>query len=91
MTSAGGPTGGGTVFSLSFFPQLTITPFAAKIVLSWPTNYAGFDYSGYRLQSAINFSSPVWITNLTAPVVVNGQNTVTNQISGTQQFFRLSQ
>jgi hypothetical protein len=33
----------------------------------------------------------VWTTNSPAPVVANGQNTVTNPISGTQQFFRLTQ
>ena len=36
-------------------------------------------------------SLPVWTTNSPIPVVVNGLNTVTNPISGTQQFFRLSQ
>jgi hypothetical protein len=30
-------------------------------------------------------------TNSPAPVVVNGQNTVTNPITGNQQFFRLGQ
>jgi hypothetical protein len=34
---------------------------------------------------------PVWATISPPPVVLNGQNTVTNPISGTQQFFRLSQ
>jgi hypothetical protein len=43
------------------------------------------------LQSTTNVFSPVWTTNLPAPVTVNGLNTVTNPISGTQQFFRLSQ
>lgn len=58
----------------------------------WPTNYAGFDYSGYILQSTTNLgSSGVWTANSPAPVVVNGQKTVTNPISGTQQFFRLNQ
>jgi hypothetical protein len=38
-----------------------------------------------------NLSSSVWTSVSTAPVVINGQNTVTNPISGTQQFFRLSQ
>jgi hypothetical protein len=33
----------------------------------------------------------VWTTNSTAPVVISGQNTVTNPISGTQKFYRLSQ
>jgi uncharacterized repeat protein (TIGR03803 family) len=81
----------GTVFSISFTPQLTIVPSAVNVILTWPTNYAGFDYTGYTLQSTTKLASPAWTTNLPAPVVVNGQNTVTNPISGTQQFFRLSQ
>jgi uncharacterized repeat protein (TIGR03803 family) len=83
--------GNGTVFSISFTPQLSITQAGTKVILTWPTNYAGFDYTGYTLQSTTNLNSPVWATNSTAPVVVNGQNTVTNPISGLQQFFRLSQ
>jgi uncharacterized repeat protein (TIGR03803 family) len=86
-TSAGGPHGGGTVFSISFLPQLTITPFRSNIILTWPTNYAGFDYTGYHLQSTTNLASSVWTTNLT--VGVNGQNSVTNLVSGTE-FFRLN-
>jgi hypothetical protein len=55
--------------------------------LTWPTNAAGF-----TLQFTTNLgSSAVWTTNSPAPVVVNGQNTVTNPISGAQQFYRLSQ
>jgi uncharacterized repeat protein (TIGR03803 family) len=89
-TYSGGTSGNGTVFSLSFRPQLTIIPSAAGVVLSWPTNYAGFDYTGYTLQSTTNLgSAAVWTTNSPAPVVVNGQNTVTNPITGTQNFFRL--
>jgi uncharacterized repeat protein (TIGR03803 family) len=90
-TFSGGAYGDGAVFSLSFRPQPTIIPSGPKMILTWPTNYAGFDYSGYILQSTANLVSPVWSTNLPSPVVVNGQNTVTNPISGTQQFFRLSQ
>ena len=90
--SDGGSSGNGTVFSLSFAPQLTIIPSGANVILTWPTNVAGFDYTGYTLQSTTNLvSSAVWTTNSPAPVVVNGQNTVTNPISGTQQFYRLSQ
>jgi len=63
----------------------------ARVILSWPTNYAGFDYSGYTLQATTNLASPGWTTNLPAPVVVNGQYTVTNRLSGTRQFYRLSQ
>jgi uncharacterized repeat protein (TIGR03803 family) len=84
-------TANGTIFSISFTPQLTITPSGSNAILTWPTNYAGFDYTGFTLQSTTNLLSPKWTTNLPAPVVVNGQNTITNPLSGTQQFFRLSQ
>jgi uncharacterized repeat protein (TIGR03803 family) len=84
--SRGGSSGNGTIFSISLLPQLTITPSGSSVVLAWPTNFTSF-----TLQSTTNLASPIWTTNLPAPVVVNGQNTVTNPISGTQRFFRLSQ
>jgi uncharacterized repeat protein (TIGR03803 family) len=87
--SEGGMFGGGTIFSIALAanpPQLTITPVGANVVLSWPTNFTGF-----TLQCTTNLSSPVWITNLPAPVVVTGLNIVTNPVSGRKQFFRLSQ
>jgi uncharacterized repeat protein (TIGR03803 family) len=88
-TGRGGTGGSGTIFSISLpanGPQLTIASAGQNVVLSWPTNTTGF-----TLESATNSTSPLWTTNLPAPVVVNGQNTVTNPISGTQQFYRLSQ
>ena len=89
-TRYGGENNKGTVFSLSLPiapPQLTIIPSGANVILTWPTNAAGF-----TLQSTTNLgSSAVWITNSPAPVIVNGQNTVTNPITGAQQFYRLSQ
>jgi uncharacterized repeat protein (TIGR03803 family) len=90
-TGVGGRYGSGTVFSILMQPQLTIIPSGPNLVLSWPTNYAGFDYTRYALQSSTSLGSPVWNTNLRAPVVVNGLNTVTNPISGVQEFFRLRQ
>jgi uncharacterized repeat protein (TIGR03803 family) len=88
----GGSSGNGTVFSLSFAPQLAIVPAGANVVLSWPTNVAGFDYTGYALQSTTNLVSPAVWTNISpAPVILNGQNMVTNPISGAQQFYRLIQ
>ncbi len=100
-SSAGGAYGNGTVFSLSFpSPQLTILPSGTNVNLTWPSGVAGtwpsgvvgFSYSGYTLQSTTNLgSSAVWATNSPGPVVVNGQNVVTNSITGSQQFFRLSQ
>ena len=88
---SGGSSGNGTVFSLSFpLPQLTITTSGTSVILSWPANVAGFDYTGYTLQSTTNLVSPVvWSTNSPAPVVIAGQNTVTNPITDPQQFYRL--
>jgi hypothetical protein len=84
--------GSGTVFSLSFPPQPTVIPSGGNLILTWPTNYAGFDYSGFTVQSTTNLGpSAVWTTNSPAPIVVNGQNTVTIPMTGSQQFFRLSQ
>jgi len=91
----GGSSGVGTVFSLSLpVPPLllTIIPSGTNVILTWPTNVAGFDFSGYTLQSTGDLGPPaVWSTNSPAPVVAAGQNTVTNPITGPQQFYRLSQ
>jgi uncharacterized repeat protein (TIGR03803 family) len=87
-TSGGGSFGLGTIFSISLpsnQPQLTIASSGQNVLLSWPTNFTDF-----TLQSTPSLASPVWTTNLPPPVVVSGQNTVTNPISGTQQFFRLA-
>jgi sulfatase modifying factor 1 len=69
------------------FTNLTIIRSAANVILTWPTNATGF-----TLQSTTNLVSPaVWTTVVPGPVVVNGNNTVTNPISGSQKFYRLSQ
>jgi hypothetical protein len=66
-------------------PQLTITRSGVNVLLTWPTNAPGF-----TVESATNLNSPVtWTSNSTSPVVVNGQNTITNPITGAKQFFRL--
>jgi hypothetical protein len=67
-------------------PALTIRPSGTNVILTWPTNAAG-----YTLVSATNLASPVWLTNSPAPVVVNTNNAVTNGISAKQKFYRLSQ
>jgi uncharacterized repeat protein (TIGR03803 family) len=85
-TWGGGSSGNGTVFSIFIQPQLTIIPSGPYVILTWPTNYTAF-----TLQSTTNLVSLLWNTNYPAPVVVNGQNTVTNPISGRQKFYRLSQ
>jgi uncharacterized repeat protein (TIGR03803 family) len=90
-TQEGGSSGQGTVFSLTLAPasppQLTLTRSEASVILTWPADAAGF-----ALQSAGNLSPPaVWTNVSQGPVVVNGQNAVTNSITGSEQFYRLSQ
>ncbi len=71
----------------AFAPKLTIIPLGANIVLTWPTNNVG-----YTLQYTTNLVSPSsWTTNSPGPIIVSGQNTVTNSISGTPKFYRLIQ
>jgi uncharacterized repeat protein (TIGR03803 family) len=74
----GGSSGWGTVFSLSLPPpQLTIIPSGANVILTWPTNAAGF-----TLQSAPAFSST--FTN-----ILGATSPYTNEITGPQKYFRL--
>ena len=72
---------------LSFPPLLTLIPYGANVILTWPTNAVGF-----TLQSTTKLGSrAVWDTNSPRPVVIGGQNVIINPISGPQQFYRLSQ
>ncbi|HWW02385.1 MAG TPA: hypothetical protein VNZ64_21990 [Candidatus Acidoferrum sp.] len=88
------PYAGGTWFAMDNLtvttnpgPRLTVTRSRTELILTWPTNATGF-----TVQSATNLvSQAAWTTVSPGPTVVNGQNTVTNPISRTQQFFRLSQ
>jgi uncharacterized repeat protein (TIGR03803 family) len=83
----GGSFGYGTVFSVTLAPQLTISRAGANVILTWPANAAGF-----ALQFTTNIgASAVWTPVSPGPVVVNGQNIVTNPIAGAQMFFMLSQ
>lgn len=87
--SAGGTNGYGTIFSLALPipPNLAILRSGSNVILTWPTNIIG-----YNLQSALDLQPPVtWNPVSPPPVVVNGQNTVTNPLAATQQFYRLSQ
>jgi uncharacterized repeat protein (TIGR03803 family) len=92
-TSSGGTANAGTVFRLTIVPdpQLTIIPSGPYIILTWPSDYNGFNYAGLTLRSTTNLGSSVWNPVSPSPVVIGGQNVVINTMSGTQQFFRLSQ
>jgi len=83
-TASGGISGNGTIFSLSFAPPLTILPSETNVILTWPTNFAGFDYSGFVLQSAPALTGT--FTN-----IPSATSPYTNPITGAQQFYRLRQ
>jgi hypothetical protein len=91
--SQGAPGDSTEAFSPTFVspaqPILTATfhPGATNsIILAWPTNDVGF-----TLQTTTDLSAPTgWVIVYTAPTVVAGKYTVTNVISGAQQFFRLA-
>jgi len=79
---SGGNASAGTVFSISSKLQLALNPTGAKLVLSWPTNDAGFDYSGYALQSAPGLGNT--FTN-----IPGATSPYTNSLNSPAQFFRL--
>jgi uncharacterized repeat protein (TIGR03803 family) len=90
-TDAGGRVGAGTIFRLTIQPQLTMTVSGANVILSWPTNAAGF-FPQHTLYLGAT-AGWVSVTLMQPPVIINGQFVVTlpNAITGTQQFYRLSQ
>lgn len=84
--------GNGVIYSITFTPQLSIAQSGSNVVLSWPTNIAGFDYSSYTLQSTTNFfPSASWSAVSSPPAFTNGLYTVTDSISSTAMFYRLAQ
>jgi hypothetical protein len=65
--------------------MLSIQRAGTNVILTWPTNVLGFN-----LASTFNLGAAAsWFTNAPPPVVVNGQNVVTNPIIGAQKFYRL--
>ena len=80
----------GSLFSFSLPvspPQLAIALSGTNVILTWPTNS-----TGCILQSAPNPTPPAtWTLVVPAPVVVNQLNSVTNPLTGSQQFYRLIQ
>lgn len=65
-------------------PTLGIWSSGTNIILSWPTNVAG-----YRVESATNWMVGGWNTNYPPPVIVAGQYTVTNPAIRAVKFYRL--
>ncbi len=82
----GGRSASGTIFSFMLPPQLTIRGSIPDVILSWATNA-----DGYVLQSSTNLGSPFWSPVSSSPVILDGQNVVTNHVSEAQRFYRLGQ
>ena len=86
VTHAGGAGGAGTVFSLFLPPPLALSLLGTNVVLTWPTNAEGF-----TLHSTTTLTTPpVWSPVSTLPVVVDGQNVLTNLATEPQQYYRLA-
>jgi hypothetical protein len=62
---------------------LAIVQSGIDVVVTWPTNAVGF-----VLESTGVLLTP-WSTVTTTPVIINGQNTVTNTTGNGNEFFRL--
>lgn len=87
ITTSGGSSNAGLVFSLTLPPpQMDITPSGGSIIVTWPTNDAG-----YMLKSTTNLSTTAWSTVSSVPALINGRNSITNALSDKQRFYRLSQ
>jgi uncharacterized repeat protein (TIGR03803 family) len=85
VAHTGGSGGSGALFSLFVPPPLSLNFSGGNAVLAWPTNADGF-----ILQSNADLTQPaLWGAVSPASVNINGQNIVTNPMSGGQMFYRL--
>ena len=71
-------------YTFIFQPKLKLVQAGGNVILSWATNSAGF-----ALQYTTNLTATAWSVNSQPVTVINGQNVVTNKLTGTEMFFRL--
>ena len=88
LIPAGAPIGKTETYALAFeffALQLSISPSAGGLNLSWPIAPTGFN-----LQSATNLNPVInWSSVATAPAISNGRNVVGLPAGSASQFFRL--
>jgi hypothetical protein len=65
-------------------PTLSARLQGGDLVLTWPTNTTGF-----VLEFSTNLPATDWMLATPPPTVVNGENVVTNAITGAAAFYRL--
>lgn len=74
-------------FYSAALPSLQVQGGNPNLVISWPLSAQNFSF-----QTTSNLlDSASWVTLTNVPAVVNLQNTVTNAINGSSQFYRLKQ
>lgn len=78
-----------TVSDIQFYsaalPSLQVQGGNTNLVLSWP-----FSAQNFSLQSTSNLLDPAsWVTLTNLPAILNLQNTITNVLNGSGQFYRL--
>jgi uncharacterized repeat protein (TIGR03803 family) len=89
--NGGGTNGDGTIFSLTLAaapspPVLGVHISGNNLVIAWPSSAIG-----YTLETAAALGSAArWAAVTNVPVIVNGQYTVTNAVTGQSAFFYLS-
>jgi uncharacterized repeat protein (TIGR03803 family) len=85
---AGSVATDGTVFSFTLTgPPLAIALSGTNVILTWSGSA-----TGYTLQSSLQIgAAAAWSNVSPLPVILNSLNTVTNPISDSQMFYRLSQ
>lgn len=87
-TYEGGSNSAGTVFALALAPApppLTIVQSGTNVILTWPATAIAF-----TLRCNTNLLCAAWSVVSTEPTIVNGLNTVTNSIYGTENFYQLT-
>jgi hypothetical protein len=88
-TSEGGDVGVGTIYKFSASNAgggpLSITLAGNNVVLSWPASATNLLQSTTSLDPAT-----FWVNVTQTPTVINGQNYLTNPVSGAHQFYRLA-
>jgi len=67
-------------------PVLTLSKQGTNLVLNWPTNTLAF-----ALQWSTNLGTATWSNAIPAPAIVDGQYTVTNNMTNKARFYRLKQ
>jgi hypothetical protein len=83
---------GGINYIIALIPDVLNTEVSLRnlalgnnLISYWPTSA-----EGYSLESTTDLTNPgSWTTVGVSPMVISGQNVVTNPVVGTQQFFRL--